>query len=169
VARARCMGKDGTLSVVIIPESESDVPVPDADLLDSVKKYLKHRALMTISDRIKVVGPEYAEINIYVNVKPVFLGESVIVSERIEKRLRNFLHPLRGGLMGKGWDFGQAIVISQMAAVIEGTEGVDYVKEIMLSKIMPGQKEEKATGIEQIAIEQNALPCAGTIDIEIAG
>jgi hypothetical protein len=56
-----------------------------------------------------------------------------------------------------------------MAAVIEGIEGVDYVKEIILSKTTPGQKEERATGIEQINIEQNALPCAGTIDIEIAG
>ncbi len=169
VARAVCTLKSDTVTVVIIPKDDNNAPLPNSALLRTVKAYLQKRAFLPVLDRIDVVGPVYNMIDVYVNVKPVLLEESAKVSEMIKNRLFTFLHPLHGGPSGEGWDFGQSIAISQMAAVIEDIDRVDYVKEIVLTKIVAGQTEESVSGIEQLSIEQNALPCAGSINIEIAG
>ena len=169
IARARCLSENGTLMVIIVPGYEGDAPIPDAGLLDSVRNYLMKRALLTVCDTIEVLGPDYSKIDVDVKVRPVSLGEGTVVSEMIKKRVRMFLHPLHGGYVGEGWDFGQPVPISQMAAVIEDIEGVDYVNEIVLTKSASEQIEERATGIEQLPIERNALPCAGAINVEIAG
>ena len=131
--------------------------------------YLKERAFFTIVYKIKAIGPDYTQINACVKVKPVSLKESTIVLERVEKKLKTFFHPLKGGPMGKGWDFGQNISISQVAVVIEGIEGVDYVNEIELTERLSGQEKEELSGLENISIEPDALPCAGIINVKIEG
>jgi hypothetical protein len=168
VARAKCLSEDGKITIIIVPKYGDDTPFPDAGLLDLVEKYLKKRAFVTIVDRIEVVGPDYKIINVNIKVKPTSISESIIVSERISIRLKTFLHPLKGGSNGGGWDFGQDIFISKMAAVIEDLEGVDYVKEIKLKKF-DKEKTETASGVKQILIEPNALPCAGNINVIIEG
>ncbi|TFG44137.1 MAG: putative baseplate assembly protein, partial [Bacteroidia bacterium] len=168
VARAKCIAHNGRIKVIIAPKYEGDAPLPDAGLLDSVARYLKERAFLPILDRIDVVGPKYTTINVRVKVKPVSFQESIAVSDRIHEKLTMFLHPLTGGVTGDGWDFGQALAISQIAAVIEDIKGVDYVQEIELKKVEPGRTEE-ASGVQQIAIEPDALPCAGVISVEMEG
>ncbi len=169
VARARCILKNDTIIVIIVPEYEREKPLPDSGLLRSVEMYLKERAFFTILHKIKTVGPDYMQINAYVKVRPVSLKESTIVLERVEKKLKTFLHPLKGGHMGKGWDFGQNISISQVATVIEGIEGVDYINEIDLTGILPGQKKEELSVAGHLLVETDALPCAGIIKVEIEG
>ena len=169
VARARCMLKNDTITVLIVPEYEGEAPLPDSGLLNSVEIYLKERAFFTILHKIKAIGPDYTQINSYVKVRPVSLKESTIVLERVEKKLKTFLHPLKGGPMGKGWNFGQNISSSQVAVVIEGIEGVDYVNEIKLTDRLQGQEKEELPGVEHLLIEPDALPCAGIIKVEIEG
>ncbi|MGP8323106.1 MAG: putative baseplate assembly protein [Methanosarcinaceae archaeon] len=169
VARARCMLKNDTIAVIIVPEYEGEAPLPDSGLLRSVEMYLKERAFFTILHKIKAVGPDYTQINVYVKVTPISLKESIIVSKRVEKKLKIFLHPLKGGFMGKGWGFGQNISISQVAAAIEDIEGVDYVNEIKFIARSSGQEIEELSGVEHLLIEPDALPCAGIINVEIEG
>jgi len=169
VARARCMLKNDAITVIIVPEYEGEAPLPDSGLLNSVEMYLKERAFYSILHRIKTIGPDYTKINAYVKVRPVSLKESINVSERVEKKLKTFLHPLKGGPMAKGWDFGQNISISKVAAVIEDIEGVDYVNEIELTGILSGQKKEELSGVEHLSIKPGSLPCAGIINVEIEG
>lgn len=169
VSRARCMIKNDTITVIIVPEYEGEAPLPDSGLLNLVEMYLKERAFFTILHKIKAAGPDYTQINVYVKVRPVSLKDSIIVFERVEKKINTFLHPLKGGPMGTGWDFGQNISISQLAAVIEDIEGVDYVYEIELTEGLSGQGKEELSGVEHLLMEPDALPCAGIINVEIEG
>ena len=43
--------------------------------------------------------------------------------------LEAFFHPLTGGERGGGWSFGRSVFLSEIYAVIERTEGVDFVRE----------------------------------------
>jgi len=155
IAKARCVLEDGKIKIIIVPEYEMDIPLPEAGLLDLVETYIKERAYIAVLDRIEVVGPEYETIDLSIKVKPVSVGESNVVIDRIKERLRLFLHPLKGGQKGEGWDFGEDIFISRIAAATENIPGVDYVKDIT-----PGK---------QISIKPNALPRAGNIEIIIEG
>ena len=54
----------------------------------------------------------------------------------VEKAARDsveaFLHPLTGGPGGEGWDLGRGVYMSDLAAVLEGVSGLDYVTELAL-------------------------------------
>jgi predicted phage baseplate assembly protein len=167
VARARCMLKNDTITVIVVPEYEGDAPLPDSGLLESVEMYLKERAFFTILHKIKAIGPDYTQINAHVKVRPISFKESIDVFERVEEKLKTFLHPLKGGSEGMGWDFGQNISISQVAATIEDIEGVDYVSEIKLTEGLSDRDKEETSGVEHLLIEPNSLPCAGLISVEI--
>ena len=49
---------------------------------------------------------------------------SIISDAKVRDRLTTFLHPLIGGVDGTGWDFGQPVYQSQLATLLEATEGV---------------------------------------------
>jgi hypothetical protein len=168
VARAKCIPDNERINVIIVPKYDSAAPLPDIGLLDMVEKYLKNRAFFLILNRIEVTGPDYKQINVDVKFKPLFTSGSTIVLDRIKKRLELYLHPLKGGHNQKGWEFGQDIYISKIAAVIEGIEGVDYVTEIIFTKD-ENEKIGEKTGVEHIRIKPNALPCCGNINVTIEG
>jgi hypothetical protein len=144
VAKAKCiLAPSRNINILIVPESSEAAPFPDAGLIDTVEKYLKERALLSIrGELIEVVGPEYETINIDLTFKIIqdLASEYNMVNEKIKERLRTFLHPLKGGQNGEGWDFGQGIFISEVAAVVEAIEGVDYITEITLTKEEKDQK-----------------------------
>ncbi len=52
------------------------------------------------------------------------------MARRAVRALEQFFHPLTGGEQGQGWGFGRDVYLSEVAAVLERTEGVDYVAEV---------------------------------------
>lgn len=167
VVKAKCIqGGGGRISVIIVPDEDGDTPLPESGLIDTVGTYLKERSLATIrsGDWIKVTGPEYEKINMNISVTLLPSVESSGVRERIIKVLRSFLHPLKGGQEGDGWDFGDKIFESEVVAVVERIEGIDYITHIDLGK-SEQTTAGKATGAGYVALKKNALPCAGTINV----
>jgi predicted phage baseplate assembly protein len=112
VAKARCILENREIKVIVVPRYEGDTPLPEASFLDLIERYLKERALISISNRISVLGPEYVTIDAEVKFKPTSLDQRKIAADRIVERVKLFLHPLKGGQNEEGWDFGQAIFIS---------------------------------------------------------
>lgn len=159
VSRARCIRNDKTIQVIIAPAYSEDAPNPEAALTDYVETYLQDRAFAMIRNDIEVIGPSYKSINIEATVIPVLFAESAIVADRIEKRLKGFLHPITGGQDGRGWDFGRAVFVSEVASVIEGVDGVDYVKKLYV------KSDNKTVAAGFIFIGVNELPCAGKITV----
>lgn len=116
----------GIISVIVIPESPYPKPVPSKGFLKTVYRHLdKHRLLTT---EIFVLPPEYIEVSVSatVVVKPKSLPDNV--KKHIETKLEEFLHPVSGGIDGKGWPFGRSVYVSEIYEIIDGVEGVDYVK-----------------------------------------
>ena len=159
VSKARCIRNDKAIQVVIAPAYSEDAPNPETALTDYVETYLQERAFALIRNDIEVIGPSYKCINIEATIIPMLYAESAIVADRIAKRLKGFLHPITGGQDGKGWDFGRAVFVSEVAAVIEGVEGVDYVKKLYL------KSDNKTVSVGFIPIGVNELPCAGKIAV----
>lgn len=151
VAWAKCNPEMGKINIIIVPDSTDEKPLPEAGLLDEVKRHLEDRALLTIRNRITTFGPDYKMINATVKFKPEKLSESAAVSEDIKGKLKTFLHPVHGGQDKDGWDFGEKIFLSEAAAIIEGAKGVGSIKEINLEKFaylfcwedIPGNDNEK--------------------------
>jgi len=170
VARARCIPtrepaaggilsfKPGAVTVIIVPKSSERKPQPPKGLLENIRDFLAQKALGTIFENIHVIGPGFEEINITAEVKPVRPEESSIVERRIIKNLEAFFHPLTGGEKGEGWNFGRNVYKSEIYAVIERTEGVRHVKNVIFTD-RPGE--------EFIDIGDNSLGYSGTHDIKM--
>lgn len=99
-------------------------------MLSSLDTFFKERR--TLTTRHHVVAPEYVPFTIRAVVKlhPDYLLERVEIAART--RFYNFLHPVYGGAEGSGWQFGRDVFVSEMIQILDGTEGVDYVRDLEL-------------------------------------
>lgn len=143
VARARCEpllnltinkpeSQAGVVSVVIVPKSQDPQPMPSVELINRVREFLDRRRLPT--SELFVVGPEYVEVNVTVDIALVSMDEAGKVKADVRNTLSNFLHPLTGGLDGKGWDFGREPYKSDLYALIETIPGVDHIRSMGFTK-----------------------------------
>jgi len=152
----------GWITLMIIPHSQEDRPYPSFGLREEVGAYIAARAPADVADsgRINVVGPDYFPIDVTATLAPLTISQAGAVEEAANQALADFLHPLRGGPGGNGWDLGRDVYISDVAAVLEGVEGVDFVQELSLG--VNGEPQG-----ESIAVPSRAIVVAGTITLKL--
>lgn len=133
----------GQVSVIIVPDSTDAKPVPSLELLDRVQRHLEAHSLPTAT--VAAVGPLYVSVNVTVEIVLASPEGGSTITQAIERRLNNFLHPLTGGLEGTGWTFGRLPHQSDFYALIGAIPGVDRVRTLHVTDIedIPGSK---ATG-----------------------
>jgi predicted phage baseplate assembly protein len=137
VARARCVpardGTDaGTVGLIVVPRSTEAKPVPTLELLSRVRGFLEARVSPTLD--LWVVGPDWLEVRVEVEIVPQVLEAATDVQNTVQERLAAFLHPLTGGLDGAGWAFGRKPYRSDLYALIEGTPGIDHVRQLQVTE-----------------------------------
>ena len=118
----------GRVRVVVVPRDAAARPVPSVELLDRVEAYLAQR--LPAGVEAEVLGPEWVEVGVTVEVVPVALEDAAQVQAALPGRLADFLHPVTGGAAGEGWPFGRRPWRSDLYAVIEATPGVDHVRRL---------------------------------------
>ena len=90
----------GSVTVVIVPDSQQIPPRPGADLLRNTQEYLEPYRLLTTE--VHLEGPEYLEIVIRAQVLADERQAAALVSRAIHETLNTYLNPLRQEL---GRDF----------------------------------------------------------------
>ena len=140
VARARALpleapagsGGRGFVGIVIVPHSIDAAPMPSRELSTRVLEHLRLHAPAGIAGGIRIVTPSYVKVGVRAEILPQRADEAGKVEARVRARLLQFAHPLAGGRDQRGWDFGDAIYLSDVAALIEETPGVDAVRFLQL-------------------------------------
>lgn len=163
VDRARVLVSGSRLKVIVVPKGSEERPMPSSGLLKIVKEYLLERSLSTVSaNRLDVVGPDYKEVRVRVDVIPESIDLAVPLERSILNKLKEFLHPLSGGPAGKGWDFGRPVRISDIYSILERTEGVDHVEDLRLNDsagdVDMGENQLACTGEHAVNIRLGERP-----------
>jgi hypothetical protein len=172
VARARCLpARDaataGQVRLVLVPDSDEGMPVPSPGLLRLVQEQLDSRRILTAD--LTLLAPTYVQVSVVAEVVPVSLDEADVVGGRVADRLAAYLHPLRGGAGGSGWSFGRDVYVSEIAAVIERTEGVDYLKGVSLQGLAGGEDRTRDGGQRVEVLEEGGeLVASGRHTITLA-
>ena len=155
-SRARCppatpRGRraPGWVTLVIMPHSAEPRPYPSFGLREAVRRYVAARAPADLpADRIVVIGPDYQPVDVTATIVPVDLARRPARSSAPPTgRSPTFLHPLLGGPSGRGWRPGQSVFASDVAAVIEHVDGVDYTPRARAAaRRRPGRRAPRPAG-----------------------
>lgn len=140
VARARCLPltgaegqvQHGHVSLAIVPRGAQRLPVPSAGLRRRVREFLAAQAPVTVAPRLRVIGPRYVEIGVVAQVIVTDAERAAWIEAKLRSRLDAWLHPTLGGAAGEGWPFGATVYLSDIAACIEATDGVDVATRVAL-------------------------------------
>jgi predicted phage baseplate assembly protein len=125
----------GWVTVIIVPESQDARPLPSPQLRAQVEQYLRDRAanLVTFPRHVQVTGPTYVAVNVEAELVPTQIEQAPQVEATALQRLRQFLHPLTGGYLNRGWEFGRLPCLSDFYALLEDIDEVDHVDHLAMT------------------------------------
>jgi hypothetical protein len=99
-----------------------------------VRAYLlkKAPALVGWQQHIFVGQPNYVPVSVTITVE-ASIALAAEAETKTRTALEEFLHPLKGGPEGTGWEFGQGLAISALYAEIEKISAVDHVVSLSIT------------------------------------
>ena len=167
VARAKCLAtrapgphglvmKPGAVTMVVVPRGVEREPRPSGALLRQIAAFLTEQCLGSIVLDVHALGPGFFPVAVRARVHAREPGASSEVERRTARALEEFFHPLTGGEQKTGWPFGRDVQLSEVFAVLQGVDGVDYVAGVELVK-----------GTGTAAIGNNDLLSSGSHTIEM--
>jgi len=107
------------VSVIVLPESGS------ADPSAAVAADLAPRCLLTT--RLHVVLPRYQDVRLHFTAHIHADRDDATLRRVILARLSAFFNPLVGGTDGLGWTPGRPLYVSELMAMLDAIDGVDFV------------------------------------------
>ncbi len=149
IAKVRCLpasrhdGKTvgGNVTIVVVPTSSEQRPIPSHTLLENISTYLqKVNSNIIHQTNFFVISTIFVKISIKVDLHP----KSIAVSHKAEtialSKLNKFLHPLFGGKEGNGWEFGELPCVSEIYELLEEIHEVDHVDNLTIQVTVEDEK-----------------------------
>ena len=149
-----------------MPHSQAPQPQPSFGLRRQVESFLSAQFPASMAGQIIVTGPDYQPVGVEAVIAPVDITTAGAVLGVTTRTLLAFLHPLTGGPDGAGWPFGRDVFLSDVAAVLEASPGVDHVAtlNLLLDGTPRGERVEfRRTGLS--SPEPCGLPWLGIHEI----
>ena len=144
----------GAVTVIVVPDSDADPPMPSEGLLRTVCAYLAARRLLTTE--LFVVAPRYVSVEIDARVVVTDDADPGAVHDAVEQALATYLHPLAGGDDGSGWPFGGTLRYSKLVQRVFTVTGVDSVEQLVVT--LEGEPQPECTDVRIDTLAPNALP-----------
>jgi len=119
-----------TVTVIVVPFSFDNTPIPSEGLLKTVYHHLDMHRLITT--RLEVRAPEYVGITVISKLVIEKNSNLQTVKEVVNIVLSNFLSPISRKLGQNAWPFGRDVYKSEIYTMIEQIHGVECVVELVL-------------------------------------
>jgi hypothetical protein len=120
----------GAVTIAIAQSTADPQPRPSMELARRVRDHVAAHAPAGVV--VRITAAAYVPVSVLATIVPTDPALAALVETRVRHALNRFLHPLTGGAGGRGWDFGEALHLSQIAWVIESTPGVDFASVLMV-------------------------------------
>ncbi|ELZ05018.1 hypothetical protein C482_02651 [Natrialba chahannaoensis JCM 10990] len=157
------------VTVLIVPHTEREKPVPSLALKHRVRETLTERApasLVAADDTgIVVRGPNYADLSVDVTLEATAVTSVSLLKETIQRRLEAFLHPLSGG-NGDGWAFGTLPTVDQLSSVVANVDDVAAVLECRVL-VETGADRRLLSEYSSRSLPRDTLVCSGSHQVSV--
>ena len=121
----------GTVTVVVVPDSDDPAPQPGEGTLRTVGADLDRRRLLTTE--VYIAPPTYQQVSVRVQLVANESADLADVQRGVERTLLDYFHPLRGGEDGRGWPFGGGVSFSRTFQRVFSVAGVSTVDRVVIS------------------------------------
>ena len=176
LARTRCYSgmnpasesESGWVTVLIVPDSGREMPVPSVTLREEVHAHVSERAPATLvgdPDQLVVRGPSYVGVSVTADLVTTGVGSVSTLEETAVTEAAAFLHPLTGGDDGDGWAFGDAPCLSDLYGLLEAIDGVDHVADLELDFQGDDESVRVREGDTEPSLATDALVYSGTHEV----
>lgn len=143
LARVKCMPttnsngafEPGYVTIVIVPSSQEDKPIPSLGLLHSIEQCLSAIASLPIvsANRLDVIAPLYIKASVTAVIYPISIDAALDAERRATDALREFFHPLRGRADRKGWDFGSIVSPIDIYELFKSIPEIDHISNLLIN------------------------------------
>jgi predicted phage baseplate assembly protein len=140
----------GVVSVLVVPDADAPAPQPSDGLLRTVCAYLDARRLL--ATELYVLRPKYQQVEIRGEVVATDDADLAELGERLQRKLLDYFHPLRGSEDGLGWPFGGTIRYSRVYHHVSSESGVASIARLVV--VLDGEEQPVCT---DVAIAPHAL------------
>ena len=140
----------GVVTVVVVPDSPAENPMPSEGTLRTVCAYLDVRRLLTTE--LYVVPPTYQLARVNVDITAVDGADTAAIKEGVTSALHDYFHPLTGGDDGRGWPFGGTVRFSRVFQRVFTVPNVESIDNLTIS--IDG---ERAQECRDVPIREGAL------------
>ncbi|UCH43595.1 MAG: putative baseplate assembly protein [Dehalococcoidales bacterium] len=162
VARARCIcpgstsegtaPPPGLVKLYLVPAVQEAARLLSDDELrltrrvqEEVQYYLDERRLLAV--RLETASATYVPVSVTARIKVRPGRDPEQVAASVEQELYRYINPVCGGSEGSGWEFGRSLSVSEIYAVMQSVDGLDYIEEVKLFPVDAdtGERQEPVT------------------------
>lgn len=143
-------GTAGHVTLLVVPNTVHEKPVPSEQLLGQVEAEMRDRAPEAVAgdpSALTVRGPNYVEVSVDATTETTGLANPTLLVDRAESRLGEFTHPLDGATDGDGWPVGTVPPPGAFTTCLERAEGIARVTDIAVT-YREGERTVTLTGGE---------------------
>ena len=142
----------GSVTVVIVPDSDAPNPTPSEATRRIVCQHLEKHRLLT--SEVFIIAPAYRLVRIEADVAVSASADLAEVKHGVEDALTHYFHPLEGGSDGTGWPFGGEIFYSSVLRVLLEVPGVERIRD---NQLLIWLDEERQTFCRDVPINTGEL------------
>jgi predicted phage baseplate assembly protein len=150
----------GVVSVIVVPDSEDNAPIPAEGTLRAVCEFLDTVRLLTTE--VYVLPPEYHLVCVRADLIASDTADLAEVKTGVETSLLTYFHPLKGGEDGQGWPFGGRIFYSRVIQRVFSVRGVLSVEQLTI--LIDG---ETVPAYQDIPLPDNGLAYSTRHEINV--
>jgi predicted phage baseplate assembly protein len=166
VARVRCLGagegaEAGAVRVLVVPSVPAGAGrlrfeqlVPDEETMRTIADRLDRCRL--IGARVLVQPALYRGVTVVARLRARPGTSTARLQEEALDALYAYLHPVTGGLGGRGWPFGRSVQIGEIYGALQGLRGTEAVEDLRLFGADP-VTGQRGGATQRLELEPHAL------------
>lgn len=116
------------VSVVIVPFTGREKPIPDDKLIRICRKYIEQYRLITTE--VRIIRPLYVDIYVKCTIAVEKIDD--FEKEELESSINEYLNPVKKDSIRNDYVIGSPVYISEIMKIITQHTGVAYVKRLWL-------------------------------------
>jgi hypothetical protein len=160
----------GAVTLVVLRNDYRTNRTMFAPIKNEIYRYLENKisGSLIALDKLFIIEPKFIELRVRAELSVSDMNKIFSVKKNVQDRLDQFLDVVNGNFDESGWKIGQLPNEIQLRNAIIDIDGIEYIKNILISTFTSDVTGWKETDMEIIKTNRYVLPLSGEHEILIS-